>query len=163
MRIRPAVGADVDEMAEIEVQAWQPVFDSFRQILGDELFAAVHPDWRNDKANQIRSAAATSEVQFLVAEEGNIIVGFVSWRVSKQEGKTVVAEIGNNAVGPHRQNQGIATSLYAEVLQRCRDEGVVAIKVTTGLDPSHAPARRAYEKAGFAHGVPMVTYWQDLR
>jgi hypothetical protein len=35
-------------------------------------------------------------------------------------------------------------------------------KVHTGLDPSHAPARRAYEKAGFTTQLPTVDYYRKL-
>ena len=33
----------------------------------------------------------------------------------------------------------------------------------TGGDPSHAPARRACEKAGFDRAIPGVTYYKGLR
>jgi GNAT superfamily N-acetyltransferase len=162
--IRLAEAEDTDAMVEIAIKAWQPVFDSFCRILGDPLFGEVYPDWRKDKASQIRRAAAPgSSVSFLVAEVDGGIRGFASWTVRFREDGGAIAEIGNNAVDPEWQNRGIATSLYGEIIRRCREERMIAIKVTTGLDPSHAPARRAYEKAGFGPGIPMVTYWQDLR
>lgn len=34
--------------------------------------------------------------------------------------------------------------------------------VSTGGDPSHAPARRAYEKAGFGPGLPSVYLYRVL-
>jgi hypothetical protein len=33
--------------------------------------------------------------------------------------------------------------------------------LSTGGDPGHAPARRAYEKAGYT-AFPIVWYYQDL-
>ena len=36
------------------------------------------------------------------------------------------------------------------------------ITVTTGLDDGHAPARRAYEKAGFEKNLPSLTYYKKL-
>ena len=35
-------------------------------------------------------------------------------------------------------------------------------KVATGLDDAHAPARRAYERAGFDIKVEDVTYYKKL-
>ena len=34
--------------------------------------------------------------------------------------------------------------------------------VGTGGDPSHAPARRAYEKAGFGPAIPSLYYYRAL-
>jgi GNAT superfamily N-acetyltransferase len=160
--IRTANAEDTDAMVRIALLAWRPVFESFRENMGDKLFDTAYVDWRADKGNQIRSAASSeSTVSFLVAESEGRIAGFVSW-VTRDSDGVAIAEIGNNAVDPDCQNNGIATTLYGEVIRRCREAGVAAIKVNTGLDPSHAPARRAYEKAGFGNGIPMVTYWQDL-
>ena len=161
--IRAAESGDLDAMVRIARAAWRPIFDSFREIMGSELFDVAYTNWQDDKERQIRNAADTSTpVQFLVAEQDRVVVGFVSWVVTSVDGNKI-AEIGNNAVDPEYQNRGIAASLYDAVIGTCRDSGVTAMKVTTGLDPSHAPARRAYEKAGFAHGVPMVTYWRSVK
>ncbi len=165
--IREAESADTDAMVDIALRAWEPVFASFRRLMGDVLFSRMYDDWMADKESQIRVAAAPeSQASFLVTDIGDRVVGFVSWhvqqRAQQRKQKGSVAEIGNNAVDPDWQNRGIATSQYKEVTRRCRESGVATIKVSTGLDPSHAPARRAYEKAGFGGGIPMVTYWQDL-
>ena len=39
-----------------------------------------------------------------------------------------------------------------------RAEGMKIITVNTGLDEGHAPARRAYERAGFTAPLESVTY-----
>jgi hypothetical protein len=36
------------------------------------------------------------------------------------------------------------------------------VHVSTGLDDGHAPARAAYQKAGFVVGLPSITYYQAL-
>jgi len=36
------------------------------------------------------------------------------------------------------------------------------VEVTTGGDPSHAPVRRAYERAGFSVQLPTITYYRKL-
>ena len=43
-----------------------------------------------------------------------------------------------------------------------RAAGMTFCKVATGLDDAHAPARRAYEKAGFDKSVPSITYYRTL-
>ena len=163
--IRDMEEGDLDAVVEIARQSWKPVFVSWRELMGEPIFSRIYEDWQDDKESQIRRAAAPeSGMAFLVAVADRRVAGFVSWRVDQdKQGKGPVAEIGNNAVDPEWQNRGIASGLYAEVIRRCRAADVATIKVTTGLDPSHAPARRAYEKAGFGSGIPMVTYWQDLK
>jgi len=41
--------------------------------------------------------------------------------------------------------------------------GVRFVRVLTGGDLGHAPARRAYEKAGFTRNLPSVTYYMELQ
>ena len=43
-----------------------------------------------------------------------------------------------------------------------RLDGVAYVRVLTGDDPAHAPARRAYEKVGFERHMPRITYWRKL-
>ena len=39
---------------------------------------------------------------------------------------------------------------------------MIAVTVSTGLDEGHAPARRAYERAGFEKHLDSVTYCKML-
>jgi GNAT superfamily N-acetyltransferase len=95
----------------------------------------------------------------LVATAGEEVVGFVTFRCDQERR---VGRVGNNAVDPGFQGRGIAPRLYAHVLDRMRALGMKAAMVQTGGDPSHAPARRAYEKAGFTARVTWVDYYQGL-
>jgi hypothetical protein len=52
--------------------------------------------------------------------------------------------------------------MYAFALSRMREVGMRAATVSTGADASHAPARRAYEKAGFAAHIPSVWMCRPL-
>jgi hypothetical protein len=52
--------------------------------------------------------------------------------------------------------------MYRHVLEHFRSQGLRFACLNTGLDPAHAPARRAYEAVGFDRQVPVVEYWQDL-
>ena len=44
------------------------------------------------------------------------------------------------------------------VLVKMKEAGMKGAIVTTGGDEAHAPARRAYEKVGFAGAVPSFEY-----
>jgi len=48
------------------------------------------------------------------------------------------------------------------VLNLFRQEGLKYAMVGTGMDEGHAPARRAYEKAGFDIPRTDVTYYKYL-
>ena len=52
--------------------------------------------------------------------------------------------------------------MYRHVLDVMSARGAKYATADTGADPSHAPARRAYEKAGFV-AVPTVHYFTKLR
>lgn len=162
--VRDLEPADVEAAVEIAVAAWEPIFASFRQVLGEELFAVEHPDWRADKARQVRSAcesacASGDEALACVAELGGRVVGFVTCYPFPRRR---IGEIGNNAVRPDHQGKGIAGRMYEYAFRRMRELGLAFVRVRTGGDPSHAPARRAYEKAGFETCWPDVTYYRKL-
>jgi ribosomal protein S18 acetylase RimI-like enzyme len=65
------------------------------------------------------------------------------------------------AVHPDYQNQGIGTELNLFALAEMKKQGMIVAQVETGGDPSHAPARKSYEKAGYAP-LPVVRYFQVL-
>ena len=51
--------------------------------------------------------------------------------------------------------------ILSEVRQK-KTNFIKVAKVTTGLDWAHAPARRAYERAGFKRHLDSTTYYLDL-
>ena len=152
---------DVERLVEIALAAWQPVADGTRQQLGDEIYGRTRPDWRASKAAQIRGVCAPDpRGRVLVAECGGVVAGFVTWF----PGRPVdgAAEIGNNAVHPDFQGRGIAQTMYRAVFERLRAEGIDIVKVVTGGDDAHAPARAAYERVGFDRSLPVVEYYRTL-
>jgi len=52
--------------------------------------------------------------------------------------------------------------MYDFVMERMKEAGMKAVRVNTGADEAHAPARRAYEKAGFERSIPSVMYYREL-
>jgi len=157
--IRDLAPEDVEAIAAIAVAAWEPIFAGFREAMGEDLFAAACPNWRQEKARQVRAACeAGNAAGVSVAEAGGRVVGFATFYV-KASG---LGEIGNNAVHPDCQGRGIGPRMYEHVFGRLRAKGARFVKVHTGGDPAHAPARRAYEKAGFALRLPTVDYYRPL-
>ncbi len=55
--IRPFHESDLDFVVELSLRAWEPVFESMLQVLGDAIFARLHdPDWRTVQADAVRSS-----------------------------------------------------------------------------------------------------------
>ena len=158
--LRPYREGDLPRLQDIAVAAWEPVFASFRSIMGEMVFETIFTDWRNDKRDQIASECRGEHgAKVLVAELDDEPVGFCDYYLDQAAG---LGEISNNAVHPDHQNRGIATRLYTAVLDEMRAAGLRCVQVSTGGDASHAPARRAYEKVGFRPGVPSLTLYREL-
>jgi len=158
--VRELRDGDVEAIAAIAVAAWEPIFASFRRLLGEELFAAQWPDWRAEKARQVRDCCDPARGAVVcVAECAGRVVGFAT---AGLDARRRIGEIGNNAVDPAWRGRGVAGRMYEYLFDRLRHRGMETVKVTTGLDDSHAAARRAYAKAGFAAALPSVTYYRIL-
>lgn len=160
IQIRPVHIDDHARLEDIRQAAFAPVFASFRQILGAEISDIVHNNNGVEQAQYLTSILAPgSEWELYVATQDDLIIGFVSIHLNRT---TTIGEIGLNAVHPDWSGSGIGTTLYTFALDQMRAAGMRAATVSTGGDDSHAPARRAYQKAGFAVGVPSIWYCQAL-
>ena len=94
-----------------------------------------------------------------MAEWDGVVAGFVTLSMDPNE---IIGEVGLNAVHPDYGCRGIGRGLVECALARMKERGIVAVKVATGGDRSHAPARRIYEKAGFESAIPSVTMFKLL-
>lgn len=160
-RIRRATGGDMDRVGQIARQAWRPIHDSFEEIMGKEMHDAVCADWEADKEAQVHGQYERNPEWFWVVEDAATgeVVAFLTIRV---DWKRSLGTIANNAVAPEAQGRGIGTKMYTYALDLFRQEGLKFASVGTGMDEGHAPARRAYEKAGFDIVRTDVTYYKYL-
>lgn len=158
--IRPALAADAPRLQEIREAAFAPVFASFRSILGDEIYELAQA--REDAGQEALLASmftAESIWDVFVAELDREVVGFVSVRLDRE---AKLGEIGLNAVDPSYAGKGVGTEMYNFAVARMKESGMKVATVATGGDPSHAPARRAYEKAGFSVEISSVWMCRKL-
>ena len=150
---------DLEDIVQIAIAAWEPIYGNYRRLMGDDLFLTAFPDWQREKARQVRAACEPdSTAMVYVAEQDGKTVGFITFYANHPS----IGEIGNNAVHPHYQGLGIGPRMYEHAFERLRERGMRFVKVSTGLDTAHAPARRAYEKAGFCIQLPGVDYYRPL-
>ena len=158
--IRAASAGDATRLEDVRRAAFAPVFASFRSILGDDIYNLAQAREEEAQAGYLASLFADdSKWEVYAAERDGIVVGFVSVWLNLD---TAIGEIGLNAVHPDWAGEGIGTEIYRFVIERMRQAGMRVATVSTGGDPSHAPARRAYEKAGFIVGIPSIWLCQKL-
>ena len=151
--------SDLEPMVAIARKAWKKIFEGFRQQLGDELYTILYGNRLQDKRYQLTEFTAKFPRQCYVCERNGKIVGFVTFGLNSE---TKTGILTNNAADPDSGEKGIGQEMYAAVFERMRQEGMIAVTVSTGLDEGHAPARRAYERAGFEKHLDSVTYCKML-
>jgi ribosomal protein S18 acetylase RimI-like enzyme len=159
LTIRPFRPDDLPAMQTLRRAAFTPIFESFRDIVGERIAALAFLNADAEQAKLLDDLCSTNAGQVLVAAIDGRIVGFVSFTLNAQ---TRTGEIGLNAVHPDCARQGIGTQMYELVLARMKESGMAVATVGTGADASHAPARRAYEKAGFGPAIPSVFLYKVL-
>jgi GNAT superfamily N-acetyltransferase len=158
--IRAFEQRDLARLHEIREAAFKPVFQSLRDIVGEKIARFAFSNAEREQAkllDQICEAKSAHEV--FVVEHGSQIVAFCSLTLDQQ---SKVGEIGLNAVHPDCQGAGIGAWMYGFALDQLRAAGMSVATVGTGGDPSHAPARRAYEKAGFGPALPTLYLYRSL-
>jgi ribosomal protein S18 acetylase RimI-like enzyme len=159
LAIRPVREDDVQDLVQLSWLAWTPVFRSFEQILGHTIYTLIWPDWRTSQRDAVETVCRDrSKTAVLVAELDGQVVGFLAYELNVQDS---VGDVALLAVHPDYQNLGIGTELNNVALEKMKEGGMKMARVETGGDPSHAPARRCYEKAGYT-ALPIVRYHQDL-
>jgi hypothetical protein len=54
LQIRPLNNSDIDDLVELSLLAWEPVFTAWEQILGPKLYPiAIYPDWRKSQKDVV--------------------------------------------------------------------------------------------------------------
>jgi ribosomal protein S18 acetylase RimI-like enzyme len=150
---------DLEEIVEFSLRAWHPVFASLRDVLGDDIFLRLHPDWKAGQAEAVRSTCTSDERDVFVAVANGRPVGFVAIALNAfHERMGVIDIIG---VDPDHQRRGIGSALTQVATEHMRSRGMDIAVVETGGDPGHAPARAAYDAAGFTL-LPIARYFRLL-
>jgi len=158
MDIRPIQPDDFDAVKDFVEHAFEPIFESFEQILGEQVFPLVYPDWRGLHRGFIDTFYNDENMTSLIAVIDDQPAGYIVYHMTPKE-KTGVIEF--LAVNPNFQNRGIGTQLNDHVIDTMREAGIKVVSVGTGGDPSHAPARHTYEKSGFKP-LPSVWYFRHI-
>ena len=158
IEIRVATHDDLPEMIDLTLRAFKPIFESFETILGSEIMGVLHPNWQATQRNIVVDAFEDDDIEIWLADVSGYVAGLISLKLEPEKR---IGEVYYLAVHPAYQNRGIGSALNEFVLEKMRQAGMSIARVSTGGDPSHAPARRVYEKAGYV-ALPNVNYFQKL-
>lgn len=155
IEIIEAKGSDIQAAAELALKIWEPMREVFKAELGEEIYQTFFKDWRDEKKKAVTEELSSGKGY--VAKHASRIVGFISYGTNGNTGVILT-----NGVDSEYRGHGIGGMLYNHVFDRMRNEGVEYVKVHTGGDDGHKPARRAYEKAGFDKRLLNVVYYKKL-
>jgi GNAT superfamily N-acetyltransferase len=159
IEIRAFEEDDLQAVVEFSLRAWEPVFASLRNVLGDEVFLRLHPEWRASQAEAVRSSCTNPDRDVFVAVVDVRPVAFVAVALNAfHERMGWIDIIG---VDPDYQRRGISSQLTEFAINHMRSHGMDIAVIETGGDPGHAPARAAYEAAGFTL-LPVARYFRLL-
>ena len=149
-------------IVDIANRAWKEIRKMTRVSLGDEIADLLNPEGESmTKGRQIEEFAATNPDKILVCERNGRIVGFVTFSMNTHAA-VPIGVIGNNAADPDCGEKGVGQEMYQAVFEQMKKCKMKAVRVTTGLDHAHAPARKAYLRAGFDRELLSVTYYRKL-
>ncbi len=160
LQIRTVSDTDIEAVVQLSLLAWEPIFISFKQILGAEIYRRIYPDWQTLQRTGVEAICREGGENTLVwvAEVDGIVAGFIACKLNMNDKS---GEVEYLAMHPAYQNQGIGTALNTFALKEMTERGMTIAVLGTGGDESHAPARRSYEKAGYI-ALPLVRYYKDL-
>jgi ribosomal protein S18 acetylase RimI-like enzyme len=159
IKVRELRDDDLDAIVAFSLRAWAPVFASVREVLGDDIFLRLHPDWQRSQGDAVRSSCTNEELDAFVAVADERPVGFVTVALNAfHERMGVIEMIG---VDPDYQRRGIGAQLTEYAVQHMGEGGMDIAVVETGGDPGHAPARALYGEADFTL-LPIARYFRML-
>jgi GNAT superfamily N-acetyltransferase len=160
LAIRSYDPADTDGILALSIRAWEPVHDSLRRAMGEELFDSLYRgDWRAQQRRDVEAVLLDESMRVWVAETDGEMVGFAA-AIVREAGH--LGEVVMVAVDPPFQHRGAGTHLTNVATGWLREAGCTVAVIATGGDEGHARARATYAKAGYTP-LPAVNYFKALR
>lgn len=158
-KIIPYDPSHLDEILELTVLAWSPVFPLMKKETPDYVYNAFYPDgWKARQRSDVLDTCQDSEANIWVAMTENKVSGFMGLNVHQEDS---MGEIYVIAVHPEYQRQGIASALMSFAFDWFRQHDMKIVMVETGGDEGHANSRATYESVGFER-YPTARYFRKL-
>jgi len=159
LAIVPYDAARREAVLALTLRAWAPVFPMMREDMPAYIYDAFYPQgWQTRQSADIDAVLEDGETDIRLALLGDDLAGFIGLRAHAQDR---MGEVYVIAVDPDRQRQGIGAALLDFALDWMRERDLAIAMVETGGDRGHAPARAAYEGAGFTQ-LPIARFFRKL-
>src|SRR6478609_11335344 len=121
IEIREFREGDLEAVVEFSLRAWAPVFAAVRDVLGDDIFLRLHPDWKANQSEAVKSSCVSEERDVFVAVASGRPVGFVAVALNAfHERMGVIDIIG---VDPDYQRRGVSRRLIESATEHMRSRG----------------------------------------
>ena len=154
IKIVPAEEKYIDACISVGIRAWESVHKSYGACIGADLHQELMGNWREEKAESIRSTWTNGA---FVALADNQVAGYVIYKLSAISGS-----ITDCSVEPDLWGQGIGTMLCEAVLDVIRNAGCKYATAKVGLDDGQQVARHLCCKLGFDRDLPTIMYYRRL-
>jgi ribosomal protein S18 acetylase RimI-like enzyme len=141
INIRELAEGDLDAVVAFSIRAWEPVFTSVREMLGDDVFFRLHPDWRESQAEAVRSVCTNDERDVYVAVINDRPVGFVAIALDAFHERMGAIEI--IGVDPEYQQRGIGAQLTEFAVDHMKRRGMDIAVVRNRRRPRSRTGSRA--------------------
>jgi ribosomal protein S18 acetylase RimI-like enzyme len=138
MHLRRARPEDYNAVGEVTLAAYEPMLGEAESSYADRLRNAE----ARDHEAELWGAGAPGDRA--VRGTGTLCREGSPWR---EIGAADEGEFRMLAVAPHAQGQGVGEALVRHVLDRFREEGAIAVVLST--TPGMVAAHRLYERLGF--------------
>lgn len=149
----------LDDLLKLTIRAWEPVFPEMRKAIPGYVYDSFYPDgWQARQLHDVRAMCEEPGVLLHIAMTDGQMSGYLGLKAHQED---QMGEIYIIAVDPAFQRHGIGSVLMDFALAWMRDQDLTMAMVETGGDPGHAPARAAYQKAGFER-YPVARYFRKL-
>jgi hypothetical protein len=89
--IREFDDQDLNSLIQLSLVAWEPVFQSFKKILGPDIFPFLYPDWKKSQKEGVEFTCHDKDgVTVLAAETENRVVGFIAYKRKGETGEVLL-------------------------------------------------------------------------
>ena len=143
MKIRSATPDDLDALFDLNKQ-----INELHHLYAPQAFVAPSEEDRTFLINML----ADEERLFLVAEEGQQVLGFITATITQNETisfliKDPICRIGTIVVDENQKSKGVGRALMAAVEQWARESGATQVRLEV-MEFNHN-AQQFYNKLGF--------------
>src|SRR5881275_3307627 len=117
--IRPFSPDDMEEVVQLSLLAWTPVYHSFEQVLGAKIYALLFPDWKKTQRATVEKICSEHEKTLVwVAEAHGKITGFIAYTLQRYT--EVLSQVN---IALNQQIESIKSSIFPNTAVNSQENG----------------------------------------